>query len=206
MSHEEFIRNQREMYYDRTHDANLQQVAEGAAAAETAGALGGELGGDLGAELGGGMEEPGLGAPEEMPAGEAGAEPPPPEEESPLLAVPPGSRDSPRLTPGARGKVYHPVKTDKRQAGARSRSYAAKHSKEKSSSGIRNVMPGYSDLRSMVKMDGLTAGIYEQDASIYNLREHTEEERLFKVNDSLGNLITELEKKESLLMEQKDET
>ena len=209
MSHEEFIRNQREMYYDRTHDANLQQVAEAAAAAETAGALGGDFGGDLGSEPPPVPDE-GLGTPEEIPAGGAGAEPPPPEEESPLLAIPPGSRDSPRLTSGARekakGKVYHPVKTDKRQAGARSRSYAAKHSKEKSSSGIRNVMPGYSDLRSMVKMDGLTAGIYEQDASIYNLREHSEEERLFKVNDSLGNLITELEKKESLLMEKKDET
>ncbi len=35
MSHEEFIRNQREMYYDRKHDAALQQVAEAAAAGET---------------------------------------------------------------------------------------------------------------------------------------------------------------------------
>jgi len=48
MSHEEFIRNQREMYYDRKHDAALQQVAE-AAAAEGAGMGGGDLGGDLGA-------------------------------------------------------------------------------------------------------------------------------------------------------------
>jgi hypothetical protein len=31
MSHEEFIRNQREMYYDRKHDAALQAVAEAAA-------------------------------------------------------------------------------------------------------------------------------------------------------------------------------
>ena len=46
MSHEDFIRNQREMYYDRIHDAALQQVAE-AAAAE--GAPGGPPpGGDLG--------------------------------------------------------------------------------------------------------------------------------------------------------------
>ena len=50
MSHEEFIRNQREMFYDREHDSKLQQVAE-AAAAE--GGLGGmDLGGgdDLGAD------------------------------------------------------------------------------------------------------------------------------------------------------------
>jgi hypothetical protein len=140
-----------------------------------------------------------------MPAGEAG-----PEEgggdESPLLAVPPGSRDAPRLTPGAKGKVYHPVKTDKRQAGARTRSYAAKHSKEKSSATTRNTMPGYADLRSIVKMDGITAGIYEEKESTYNLREHTEEQKLFKINESFRGLVKELENNENLLTEQKDET
>ena len=207
MSHEEFIRNQREMYYDRKQDAALQQVAEVAAAGETAGALGGDMGGDLGGDLGGGLGGDlggDLGG-EEMPAGEAG-----PEEgggdESPLLAVPPGSRDAPRLTPGAKGKVYHPVKTDKRQAGARTRSYAAKHSKEKSSATTRNTMPGYADLRSIVKMDGITAGIYEEKESTYNLREHTEEEKLFKINESFRGLVKELENSENLLMEQKDET
>ena len=35
MSHEEFVRNQREMYYDRKQDASLQAVAEAAAAGET---------------------------------------------------------------------------------------------------------------------------------------------------------------------------
>ena len=70
MSHEEFMRCQREMYYDRKHDAALQQVAEGAAAAET----GGGLGGGMGAELGGGFGGEELGAPEEMPAAEAGGE------------------------------------------------------------------------------------------------------------------------------------
>ena len=36
MSHEEFIRNQREMYYDRKQDAALQAVAEAAAASRSA--------------------------------------------------------------------------------------------------------------------------------------------------------------------------
>jgi hypothetical protein len=53
LSHEEFVRNQREMYYDRKQDAALQAVAEAAAAGETGGALGGGLGGDLGGGLGG---------------------------------------------------------------------------------------------------------------------------------------------------------
>ena len=37
MSHEEFQRNQREMYYDRSHDASLQAVAEGGAQGAEAG-------------------------------------------------------------------------------------------------------------------------------------------------------------------------
>jgi hypothetical protein len=206
MSHEEFIRNQREMYYDRIHDANLQQVAEaaaaeGAAAAAPAGEMGGDMGGtELGGEMGG---------PEEMPAAEAGApEAGAPEvggeEESALLAVPPGSRDAPRLTPGAKGKVYHPVNVDKRPAGARSRSYASKYSREKGSNTIRNILPGYGDLKSLVKMDGIGTGIYEEDQSIYSLREQTEEEQLFTVTASVRTLLKELESKD-LITEQKDE-
>jgi len=206
MSHEEFIRNQREMYYDRIHDAALQQVAEAAAAEGAAAAPppGGDLGGDLGAPPGGEM-----GGPEEMPAGEAGVpeEAPAPEgagEESALLAVPPGSRRAPRLTPGAKGKVYHPVNVDKRPAGARKRSYASKYSREKGSNTIRNIMPGYGDLKSLVKMDGLAGGIYEEDQSTYSLREQTEEKQLFTINESVRNLLKELESKD-LITEQKDE-
>ena len=208
MSHEEFVRNQREMYYDRKHDASLQQVAEAAAAGETAGALGGDLGGgdmggDLGLDAGLGGDE--MGGPEEMPAGDAG----PPEggegEDSPLLAVPPGSRNAPRLTPGAKGKVYKPVKVDKRTSGARSRSYASKHSKEKSSSTLRNIMPGYGDLKTLTRMDGITTGIYESEPSIYNLKEQVEENRLFEVNNSIRNLLDDLENRKEPTPELNDE-
>ena len=193
MSHEEFIRNQREMYYDRKHDASLQQVAEAAAAAETGGLGGGEL--DLGGEeLGGELD---LGGPEEMPAGEAGGE----EaggEESALLAVPPGSRNSPTvksLEPQAKGKRYHPKKFDNRPDGARSRSYASKYSKEKSSATDRNVMPGARDISSLAKMNGLSTGIYENDQSTYKMREQTEENKLFEINDSIRVLLEGLESK-----------
>ena len=207
MSHEDFVRNQREMYYDRKQDASLQQVAESAAAGETAGALGGDLGADLGGDLGG---DPGddLGGPEEMPAGDADvgdAGPEGGEDDSALLAVPPGSRNAPRLTPGAKGKVYTPVKSDKRAAGARSRSYAAKHSREKSSSTIRNVMPGYGDLRSLTKMDGIGTGIYEEDLSIYKMKDQNEENKLFEVNNSIRELLQELKHKDESNKEQKDE-
>jgi len=209
MTHEEFIRNQREMYYDRMHDAALQQVAEASAAEAAgagAGAMGGDLGGGMGADLGGdlGMEAPG--GPAEMPATDAAAAAAPEAagEESPLLAVPPGSRNSPRLTPGSRGKVYNPVKTDKRAAGARSRSYAAKYSKEKGSNTRRGTLPGYGDIQSLVKMDGLTNGIYEEEQSTYSLREQTEEKQLFTINESLRSLLHELETKD-LITEQKNE-
>jgi len=149
-------------------------------------------------EMGGEMEA--LGG-EEMPAGEAGAEEPA-GEESALLAVPPGSRDAPRLTPGAKGKVYQPVKTDKRKsAGPRTRSYAGKRSAEKSSSTIRNVFPG-SEINTI---PSISKGIYEEEQSIYSLREKTEEEKLFEVSDSVRNLLKSMEEKD-LLTEQKNET
>ena len=204
LSHEEFLRNQREMYYDRKHDAALQGVAEAAAAGETAGmgGMGGDLGGDMG-DLGG--EE--LGGAEEMPAGEAGGAEAGGGEESALLAAPPGSRSAPRLTPGAKGKVYHPVKSDNRKSsGPRQRANASSHGQQQSSATFRNILPGYADgLKSLGKGFVPTSeGIYEEEQSIYNLREQTEEDKLFEVNNSVRNLIEELEKKETL--EQKNES
>jgi len=204
LSHDEFMRSQREMYYDRKHDASLQQVAEAAAAAETGGALGGDMGGDLGGDLGGDMGGEELGGPEEMPAAEAGGG-----EESALLAAPPGTRDSPRLTPGAKGKVYHPVKVDKRSAGARTRSNKSQYAGEKASSTLRNVFPGYADgLSSLGKGFVPTAegmSIYEDDQSIYSLREQTEEDKLFRINESVRTLLTDLEKNQENPTEQDDE-
>jgi hypothetical protein len=205
MSHEEFLRCQREVYYDRKHDAALQQVAEAAAAGETAGALGGgelgggELGGgELGGDLGGDLEAGGDlgGGPEEMPAGEAGAEEPA-ADESPLLAVPPGSRNSPRLTPGAKGKVYHPVKNDSRPQGARTRNYSSIATPETNTYRTNNL--GASDLRS------LSRGIYEQQESIYSRRELDEEQNVLGINQSIRGLIEELETKKQTPTEQKNE-
>ena len=190
LSNEEFIRNQREVYYDRKHDAELQKVAEQAAAAETGGMAAGDM--DLGADADMGMEMP-----EEMPAADAGGEAPM-EDESTLLAVPPGSRNAPRTY--GRGEVYHPVKRDHRKsAGPRLRSLNAKHSKSKSSSGPQNVYPG-SEINTI---PSISKGIYEEKESIYNLREQTEEIKLFEVNDSVRQLLTELENNNST--EQKDE-
>ena len=210
MSHDEFIRNQREMYYDRNHDAQLQQVAEEAAAG--GGGLGGggdlDLGGDLGGgDLGGDLD---LGGPEEMAAADAGGEAAAAlgggdeggggGDESALLAVPPGSRNSPRLTPGAKGKVYYPKKVDRRNAGARTRHFDSLRAAEKSSNTTRNVFPG-AEINTLAKPTSVSAGIYAEGETIYNEAEQNEERKLFEINDSLRNLLSDLDKKEKLLTE-----
>lgn len=198
LSHEEFIRNQREMYYDRKHDAALQQVAEAAAAGETAGVSGG------GGPVDMGIDDTATDPAAEMPAADVGADPAADAagDDSMLLAVPPGSRDAPRLTPGAKGKIYHPVKTDKRKSdGPRTRNYAAKRSAEKSSTTTRNVFPG-AEINSI---PSLAKGIYEEDESTYSLKETIEERKLFEVNESLHSLIGELDNKNKLLTEQNNE-
>ena len=57
-------------------------------------------------------------------------------------------------------------------------------------------------MKSVARMDGLGAGIYEREESIYNLREQTEEDKLFEINASIRTLLEGLEKKTS---EQKNE-
>ena len=130
-----------------------------------------------------------------MPAGEAGGAEGGTEEEPTLLAVPPGSRNAPRLTPGAKGKVYHPVKVDRRPSGARLRSTRSQYASEKGSSTMRNILPGYADgLKSLGQGFVPTSeGIYEEEQSIYSLREEKEEAKLFQLNNSIRRLLEGLE-------------
>jgi len=87
MPHEEFLRCQRERFFDKKMDTALEAVAqepmfEGPSGAEAGAELGAELGGELGAELGGdlGAELGGEAAAEAIPAAE--------EETTPLLTEP----------------------------------------------------------------------------------------------------------------------
>jgi len=208
MSHEEFLRCQREMFYDRKYDSALQAAAEG----EQAGAAGGGLEAELGGDLMGDMEDAGPIeadaadiAPDELGGGAA--------EEPTLLAVPPGSRNAPTLkpsnkegylTPGSKGKRHKKEPFDSRGIGARERHHKyglggvslAKNT-------LTNVFPGAKELRTLAR--GITEGIYENDQSTYKVREKLEEERLFDVNDSIRNLIEGLEKKQTILVETVDE-
>ena len=204
MSHEEFLRNQREQYYDRKHDTSLEGVAEAAAAGgEAAGGAGGGLdlgGGDEGGlDLGGGEEG---GGELDLDAGEEGGGGN--EEPGALLAEPPGSRNSPRLanrarkgkkylTPGSKGKSYQKVAVDKRPQGARTRNYSSVPTPEMNT--YRTNNHGASELRSLAR------GIYEEHDPNY-LRDQEEEESLLKVNSSVKMLIESLETK---VTENKDE-
>ena len=224
MTHEEFVRNQREMYFDRKHDANLQAVAEAGAQGAAGGGLG--LDGGLGdSDLGLPPEDVLDAGPEEMAAVDAGgeAEQALAGDDSALLAVPPGSRSDRRLSPVARkqphfnkgpnshsAKKYTPVDVDRRNAGARMRSNASKYAAEKARNTPRTVFPGAtsagaaSGVRSLVKMGGITSGIYEAELSTYNLKEHSEEEKLFSIDNSIRSLLENLEN-QSKITEQEDE-
>ena len=137
---------------------------------------------------------------EEMPAG--GADVAAGGDESSLLAVPPGSRNSPRLTPGAKGKVYHPVNRDKRSdSGPRIRNYNSKYNHEKRGASTRSVFPG-SEINSI---PSIAKGIYEVKQSTYKLDELKEENRLFEVNNSIRSLLENLEEKNQSIMEQENE-
>ena len=126
MTDEEFVRNEQEMFYDAKFRASVEAAGQ---PPEEGGDVGGlDLGGGDELDLGGEGEELDLGG-EEEPAGE----------ESPLLAEPGEEelteadedtvhytyKDGKTTTNKSKGKVYEPVKVDRRRAGAKKRHNSA---------------------------------------------------------------------------------
>jgi len=210
MSDEGFIRNQREMFYDRKFEASLEMEAEFAAQEMQQSAMGAApegLGGGEPPEEGAPLEEP---PPEEGgPLASEGPEgaPPGPEgtpegeggegEESALLAAP-GKRDDTiqrtdalgrvhTITPASKGKWYDPVAYDKRYQGARRKHYMRKATPEMGTPRTQN--PGHLDMKSLYR------GIYEEKETNYN--QESEEKLLFEVHKEVEDLIKELETKEN---------
>tara|TARA_Y100001938_G_C8083310_1_gene430423 strand:- start:302 stop:2212 length:1911 start_codon:yes stop_codon:yes gene_type:complete len=183
LSDDEIVRNQREMYYDRNFDADLEAVS--AAAAEAAasspefgpGDIGDTLG-DLGGEEGG--EEPEADTPDE------------PEEEATLLSVP-GKRNEPYVTPGSKGKAYVKVADDKRKMGARKQSYNSHYAREKGKNTTRNVFPGVSDLNSLAR------GIYENESS------NNDEQKIFENATEIRQIIEVLDARSIQDQEERNE-
>ena len=198
MSHEEFIRNQRELFYDRKFDASLAAVAE-AMQEEMAGLGGGgaDLGGaDLGgADLGGddlGGDDLGgddLGG-DDLGGDDLGGD------EDVLLATPgedaPGRReDQPTansLKPSAKGKEYRPVKWDRRPKGA-----VKRHRKAAAGVNIdpRFIHPGK---KGYGGLDSLAKGMMEQKESTYTEGFMLEEKKILETSWEVKNLIESLEK------------
>ena len=194
VSDEEFLRNQREIFYDRQVSAQLESIgATEEGFAEGGGGLGGGLGGgeELGGEEFGGEELGGEELGGEELGGEEGAE------ESPLLAAP-AKRDIPTVkyinkktgettTNKSKAKVYRPVKDDKRDMGARLRQFTAMGSHEMARMPSRqtrmNLPQGAKELL------GLGKGIFENKKTNYE----KEETEIFEVKEEVKALFEQLE-------------
>jgi hypothetical protein len=208
MSHEEFIRNQRELFYDRKFDAQLSATAE-AMAEEAAGAgLGGggleddlgDLGGeDLGGEdlgdLGGDdLGDVDLGG-DDLGGDDLGGD------EDVLLATPgeggPGRREDGYLTKGSKGKVYYPVKNDKRPSGATKR-----HRSAFASTNVGDPRYTFPGKIGTGGLDSLAKMHLEGQETNYTKEFISEEEKILDINWEVKTLIESLDN----IPEAKDET
>jgi hypothetical protein len=211
MSDEEFIRNRREMFYDRRFEAALETAAEAEQAAATA--PGGDLAGDMGEEggLGAVGMEPELGVPTgdeadlgaELGGEELGGEAPAEPEEGELLAAPPAKRDDGigKRTKREDGKTktttakshgwYEPRSNfaggDRREkSGPTKKNMARAASPETGTK--RKTLPGESELSSLIR----GTSVYESKLTIYSKEQ---EEQLIKDQEELKNLFENLDLK-----------
>ena len=187
ISEEEFQRMQSEMYYDRKHDFELEQVGEAAAPAE-----GGGLGGSLGGDLGGADDMAGLTdeAPPEgeeadpgpllaAPAAEAGPAP------EPVAPEAPAKRDDfgrpMTTTDNSKGKWYTPrsKRGGDRRTGKR-QSMNASSGQQSSGKSRRSYLPGMSDLYRLSE---------ENRPNYYD----EQEQELFQESRDIKKLIDSLE-------------
>ena len=215
LSEEEFLRNQRELYYDKYFSQSIEMLGQdamadgGAASGGDLGALGGEegLGGeggdmamdmDMGEDMGGDMPA----ATEEPPTTEEG------DADTSLLAAP-GKRDDgaawvkAKVKKNAFGGVektttdkshgwYKPVASDMRQRGARKRNMRAKDGHEFATLPNRQLKMNLPD--GAEELLGLGKGIYETKDTNYN----DQEQMLFEVNQSVRDLLNSLEQKDNV--------
>lgn len=195
MSEDEFLRNQREMFFDKKFMAKLEAAAAGGEGGEGAGGEGGLAGGmdelgDLGGEGDdldlGGDESPG-GAEGETPAGEAGGDE---GGDDVLLATPPAKRDDNSVS-------YRRGSYDmKKGAGspARKKRHAQFH-KQTGEYGqtARSRNPAMSLAGTYTtKTDPLSYGKINEAQSFEDL----EEQKLFTSSTEVENLLDSLFKKE----------
>ena len=190
MTEEEFVKNQRQLYYDRQFDSMLEAIAEQAQAEVTSPGsdLGEEgediLGGDLGTGGEGGEGIDTTGGADALGDIEPPAEDEPAADESPLLAAPGSREDLEHMAEKgrrAKGKIHVKVdRSDRRKdSGPRRQSYIAKG------------VPGKKML------DTLARGIYEQDkqgsSTVSDTSYIKEEKKIFSLGVEVEKLIYELD-------------
>tara|TARA_R110000782_G_scaffold147515_3_gene240296 strand:- start:28 stop:1962 length:1935 start_codon:yes stop_codon:yes gene_type:complete len=183
MTDTEFLRNQRETYYDRKYQQSLEALAEQDAMADAGGEGLGDLGGDMGGldDLGG----------EELGGAELGGEEP--AEETPLLATPGRREDNPTRHQGA---PYIKKKVDNRVGSA------AKHSSgpfrrelkraikgPEAGSTSRTLHPGKTTLASLRS----NIGLEEENRPTYTNDETT----LFENTTKVTRLVEAMERSEA---------
>jgi hypothetical protein len=200
LTDEEFLRNQREAFYDRKYQAALDTVTE-QAAAESAAAMAPPPmpPGDVPMEEEEGMVPP-EGAPGLAGANELGAEPAAEEgEESTLLAAPGRREDHPTpasLEPQAKGKRHYGTKDDDRRLrkpGPTTRKLRSM-AKAGAATSHRDVFPGHELLNTNALFENMIDSSYDELAPTYS---DAEEVRLLENTRAIRKLITELEDKEA---------
>ena len=195
ISEEEFLRNQRELAYDKIMLAQFDVLDANAGSGGGGGGgdllgLGDDTGaGDLGDDFGG--DELGEPAAEEPPAETPAADEP----EGNLLAVP-GKRDDDVVKmakKGAKGKVFTTTNKSKgkwyepRDDQSGKRALARSMKSMGSMRGITGVPHGYKD------MNRLSRGVYTEEQSNYDVQE----KQILEHNNEIKKLITELETKKN---------
>jgi len=185
MSDEQFLRNQREMFYDRQYDASLESVAEMVQAEMSADHIAGGTGtGEMEGEL---AMEPG----DEMDAelADVGGDEPAAEPELGDLLATPGKRDDETLkwvnpkdlsttTNKSKGKRYTPVK-NKSKVGYKKQNTKGLYNRETAKNTTRNVFPGLSDLSSLAR------GIFEDAETNYS----DEEDNIFSLSGDIKKIV-----------------
>jgi hypothetical protein len=202
VSEDDFLRNQREIFYDKQISAQLEKVAE-EGTADSGGGLGADFGsGDL--DTGTAADDMGtdLGAVEDL-GGDLGGGDTAEAEEDVLLAEPGeegglGKRDDKPVvyrdtktgettTKKSKGKNYVPKKFDDRPSGARKRQMTALGSHEMARMPTRqkrmNLPAGAKELL------GLGKGIFENKTTIYE----DKEKEIFQVRDDIKEIFKDLE-------------
>ena len=198
ISQEEFIRNQREMFFDRKFSSALDSAAAAGEEGGEGGGGGGGLGdlGDFGDDVGGETptEEPDVGA-EEAAAGEeepAGDD---------ILKVAPGKRDDKPFitrdeagrimttTPASKGKMYRPKKDGRvKKLRMGMKSTAVPEFATGNTRRAKLGLPKPSDL--FEEVEYLFEGMAEKENTNYNVEEGFQEH-----SEQITNLLNSLEKK-----------